>query len=331
MNVKIDIKYTKKNLIECALGKDNKISRGIAINKLLYSNIKTSASILNKILSNDADEKMFRKLAATNLWKVNTRLSYNYLLKASKEIKDPEILIAIVKVLGRVGDKKALSALKWMHSSRNKLLVQQAEFASSLISYRHNLRGNEINIPEQFIDMPDNDNIKLNFVNPEQSEKDIFKNSILEESYGIEFSEKGMFQYTCPGGVSMLAFNKYIFQGNSINLLMNQKNLLGVLATKNNEEGKYSVSYLILTSPAIKVGQVNILIHRISGVQAWAGTTSDVSSDMVKFKLRTATRIGIVPMELEGIIYADGSVNFVKAVSAGKVLEKRHPILLDIN
>jgi hypothetical protein len=111
---------------------------------------------------------------------------------------------------------------------------------------------------------------------------------------------------------------------------MQRKTFMGVLAAQNSEDGRYSVSYLILTSPDVQNGQVNILIHRITGKPAWAGTTTTITRNIASFFIRTTGRVGIVPMELEGELTAKGKVLITKAFSAGKVLEMREPRRLDI-
>ncbi|MFC2042035.1 hypothetical protein ACFLTV_00865 [Chloroflexota bacterium] len=72
-------------------------------------------------------------------------------------------------------------------------------------------------------------------------------------------------------------------------------------------------------------GRINILIYRITGTPAWAGVTTSIDADQANFKLQTVGRIGIVPMEMEGVFLRSGEIRITRAISATRVTEKQHP------
>lgn len=331
MTVKFNYVISQKVLQEVALGKNTSIPRGIALKMLPESNVPNPDIIFKTVLEDETDKAQFRRMAAISLWKINTPRALGYLLEAAGKIKEPEVLVAIVKGLGRSGDANALKAIQAIDTRGNKVLEEQALFASSLISYRLGLPSHDLKIPREFVAMPPAENVELNFISPAKIEIDLFLSCLAIEPYGIEFSEESMLQYKCPGGVSMLALNREMSKGNAHELLMKRKNLLGVLAPKNSEDGRYSVSYLILSSPDAANSKVNILIHRVTGEQAWAGTSIPVSGTQVNFTLSTAARLGIVPLELKGTITQQGKITITKAISAGKVLEKKRPVRIDFH
>jgi len=331
MTVKFNYVISQKILQEVALGKNTSIPRGIALKMLPESKVPNPDLIFKTVLEDETDKVQFRRMAAISLWKINTPKAVGYLLEAARKIKEPEILVAIVKGLGRSGDANALKAIEAIDTRGNKVLEEQALFASSLISYRLGLPSHDLKIPREFVAMPPADNVELNFISPSKVEIDLFISCLAIEPYGIEFSAESMLQYKCPGGVSMLAMNKELSKGNAHELLMKRKNLLGVLAPKNSEDGRYSVSYLILSSIDAVNSKVNILIHRITGEQAWAGTIIPAGGTQVNFTLSTAARLGIVPLELKGTITPQGRVTITKAISAGKVLEKKRPVRIDFH
>lgn len=326
MTVTLDYKLTQKQLTDIAQGRDKSLPRNIAINMLATSKIRNSISILNKLLIDEAEAAPARRLAAINLWKANTPTAHKYLLNAAQTINNPEILGALVKTLGRVGDIKSLESIVAIEKKAKGLLKEHAAFAASLLSYRHGLAGRDLPIPTKYVPMPLTDQVKLNFTTPAQVEVDVFTSSLEQEPYGIAFSRDLMQQFTCPRGGWIMAFDQKITEGNTIATLTGRKTMLGVLATKNSEDGRYSVSGLILTSPGAQKGQVNILIHRATGAPLWAGSTTSVDAKQVKFKIQTVGSLGVVPMEMEGAFTASGKFTVSKAVSATKVSEKKHPI-----
>lgn len=175
--------------------------------------------------------------------------------------------------------------------------------------------------------MPNDQRQDVEFIAPESTEKQVFNQSLKEEPYGITLAPETFRQFRCSGGVGMLAFNQAFAVGNPIKMLRSRKTLLGVVAAKNQQDGRYSVSCLVLTAPTS--GSIVVHIRRIGGQPAWAGIASRVSDHEAKFFISTAGRIGIVPMEIEAHLHADGTLALPIAVSGLRVIESRHPVKLN--
>jgi hypothetical protein len=210
------------------------------------------------------------------------------------------------------------------------VLAAQASFAASLISYRLGLQGYDLPMPKQYLDIPSSSLQRLEFVTPPKMEADLFEACLAQEPYGIELSKDLHLQFSCPGGQqTMIGFNSGITGGKAIEFLQQRKTFLGIVATKNSENGRYSASYLIFTAPHIGKAKAEILIYRITGEPAWAGTTTSITANQAKFTIRTVGRIGIVPMEIDGVVNANGEIKITAALIANRVTEKRHPKRLD--
>lgn len=326
MTVILEYKLTQKQITDIVQGRDKSLPRNIAINMLPASNIRGSVGILNKLLIDEAEDVSARRLAAVNLWKSNTAAARGYLLKAAQTITNEEILGGIVKALGRIGDKKALDTVVAVEKRSRGLLKAQASFAASLISYRHGLEGHDLPVPTTYLPMPTENQMRLKFAAPPKAEVDVFTNSLDKEPYGITFSGDLLHQFSCPGGGWILALNQQLSSGNALSTLTSRKAMLGVLAAKNTEDGRYSTTHLILSSPGTPRGKVNILVYRITGTPAWAGGTTSVDDNQAKFKLQTVGSLGVVPMEMEGVLSVSGNLIVTSAVSATRVTEKKHPL-----
>ena len=326
MTVILDYKLTQKKLTDIAQGSDKSLPRNIAINMLATSTIRNSVSLLNKLLIDGAEAAPIRRLAAINLWRSNTPAAHRYLLDAVKTINNPEIMGALVKTIGRIGDAKSIESILEIEKKAQGFLKEQASFAASLLSYRHGLAGHDLPIPAKYLPMPRADQVKLKFTTPLPAEVDVFTNALAQEPFGITYSRDLMQQFSCPRGGWMMAFDQKISEGDAIATLTSRKTLLGVLAIKNSEDGRYSVSGLILSSPGAQKGQINILINRINGAPLWAGSTTVVDAKQVKFKIQTVGSLGVVPMEMEGVFSANGKLTVTNAISGTKVSEKKHPM-----
>lgn len=330
MTVRSNNMITQKIHRDAVLGKDVSLPRSIAINMLPLSNLPDSVNLLKMVLKDDAEKSQFRRLAAINLWKINKPSANEHLLEAAKSVKDPETLSAVVKCLGRVGDEHALKVIKEIQATASGYLATQTNFAASLISYRLGMPGQELKIPNNYIEMPQTAKINLEFVSPKNEEINKLAISLANESFGILYSYSSCKQYSCPGGTSIIALNQQISNESNLEILMDRKTLLGVTASKNEEDESYYVTHLILTSPDALTKKINISVHRTTGEIAWAGVTTSVNKYEIKFIIKTAGRIGIVPIEVAGSLSSEGILSIVSAVTTGIVLEKRHPERINI-
>lgn len=308
------------------LGEDKSFPRGVAINMLPESEVDDKVGLLWAVLQNEDDNPNYRQLAAANLWRMNTPEAHEYLLKAAETVKHPDVLAAVVKYLGRVGGENALKLIEEIQRGADGFLAAQAGFAASLISYRLGLPGHDLPIPDKYIDMPPGGNVGLDFTKAPAKEIEMLAASLASEPYGIDIMTEMLLSYACPGGPGMLVFNKALGRGEAAALVQKQKTLMGLLTNQNSEDGRYSVSSLILSSPNEQMGYTDLFIYRVTGRPAWAGTAKPVAGDQVDFEIRTPESVGIVPLELAGTLYNDGSVAIHHAVSAGRVLQKREPI-----
>lgn len=324
------LKYTLSNKLhtDIVLGKDKSFPRSIAIKMLPSSKVPNSADLLRRVLEGDTEESGLRRLAAVSLWRLNTPEALGYLRTALETVKNPVALTGVVKCLGRVGDESALKAIMKVKKTARGVLRSQASFAASLISYRLGLRGNDLPMPREYVRMPRTRKQELKFVSVSKVEVELFTDFLITEPFGIELSRSSLLHFSCPGGRWMIGFNRDITGTKAIESMWHRKTLLGIIAAKHNEDGHYSASYLILTKPRTKEAKIDILITRITGEPAWAGTTTSIIANQVKFAIRTVGRIGIAPLKLEGFMRANGKVSITSAISGTHVSETRHPLRL---
>lgn len=330
MSLELKYKLTEKIHSDVVLGKNQSLPRSIAIKMLSLSNVPRSADILYKVLESNSEVPKFRRLAAIELWRANTAEAHDYLMKAVATVKDQTTLISVVKCLGRVGDQRALQAILSIKENAQGLLAAQATFAASLISYRLGLKGNDLPVPSQYVNIPSTARRhRLSFVVPSQAEADIFTDCMAHEPYGIELSPN-LQQFVCPGGAWVVGFNREIAKAKAIEILRSRKTLMGIVAAKHSEDGRYSASFLIFTAPNANEAHVDITVTRITGEVAWTGVMTSISADQANLVIRTVGRIGIVPMELEGTINSKGEIKITNALTGDRVSDKRRPLRLDI-
>ena len=329
MTLRMTSDMSKEELFEIAAGKDKVLLRSMAINELASYGSPDTVGLLRKVLMTDSETPKIRRLAAIALWRTNSSEATYIFSKAAETIEDTTVLTALLKCLGRIGDEGALKVILKIREIARGALASQASFAASLISYRLGLEGNDLPFLNKYFEIPLSSRLGLKYTVPTSSEADIFMSCMAHEPYGIKLSKESALQCSGLGCTWMVAINHEMTRGSTINLLQNRKNLLAIVASKSSEDNRYSASYLVLTSPA-EESKVNILINRITGEPAWAGTTIDPINNQARFSVRTVGSVGIVPMELECIVYANGKIDILTAAISTIVSERRVPNLLEI-
>lgn len=308
------------------LGRDASFPRGIAINLLPLSGLDDKAGLLWAVLGNEEDDLDMRHLAAANLWRLNTPEAHAYLLKAGLAVKNPDLLAAVAKFLGRVGGADALEVVAAIERRTEGFPAAQAGFAAALIAHRLGLPGHDLPLPEKYMDLPPGDTVKLDWTAAPGEEIELLVDSLASEPYGIDLAADRALRYACPGGPGLIVLNKALAGGRAVELIHKQKTIFGLLALKNSEDGRYSVSSVILTAPDVRGERVTFGIYRVTGRLAWAGTTTTAPTDQVEFEIRTPETVGIVPLEMAGTLYDSGQTEVHRAVSAGRALQKRRLI-----
>lgn len=331
MSLEIRHELSGQALLESVLGTNPSLSRARAINLVPSAQIPDREKVLRNVVENEGEDPSLRRLAAIGLWRVNTSEAREALLAAAKTVNDPTTLIGVVKSLGRVGDERALPLLERLRDRDERPLAEQASFAASLLSYRLGLPGNDLPVPSEFEKMPPSNQRSIQFVRPEPEEVERFFSSLGNEPYDIELSRESLRQVLCTGAVWMLALNQAFDMEDPLAILRKRKSVVGLLASRNPEKGSYSVGFLLLASPAQGRDHADFLIHRSTGDQAWAGVITSGGQGEATFAIHTAGRIGIVPIEMEGIWAGNGKLELTRAVSALRVTEKMQPIPLEMS
>ncbi len=327
MSVKIRQDMPEQTLVDGVLGKETSIPRGWAISLVPAAGVRDAPGLLRKVLENEGEALKPRRLAAAALWRTNTAESRQVLLDAVQTVKDPWLLTGIVKFLGRVGDERALEAVQAIQSGGEGILAAQASFAAALIAHRLGLPGNDLPVPRQYEPMPPTDQRRIKFTPPRPEEVELFAQCLRDEPYDIPIDRSSQLQIQCGGGRWMLAFSE-AFAAAAGSALRKRKTVVGLLAVKNTEDGRYSVAFLLFSAPRPDDKQVAFLVHRTTGEQAWAGVIEPGATGEAKFALHTAGRLGIVPIEVEGV-WRKGKLETTKAISASKVTEKQEALRIE--
>lgn len=324
MSVVINTPLTSKQLHDVVMGKNLALPRRAAMSLLRLSRARDKASVFQTLLENENEAPRYRFLAAANLYQLNTKQANDVLLQSLDKVKDVGTLGGIVKVLGRVGDQAALERVLKVKAASGGVLAQQAEFAAALLSHRFGLPGNDLPLPTAFYPMPVKGVTPVRIAVPTATEATLCLDSLANEPYGITLSKGNMKQMDCENKTWMIVLNQDFTSPKALEMLQKRKSLLGVLASKNAETGRYSGAFLLLTAPV--GGKVNLFINRTTGEPGFFGEAV-VEQGRARFKVRSVARVGVFPIEAEGVYTPEG-IEITSARSALTIMEKRRPQLL---
>jgi hypothetical protein len=285
-------------------GDDRSVPRSVALAMLPISVFPNKEEELRSVLDSSNESDSIRHVAATSLGKIDTPKAKEILIKSTESVKG-DVLASVVIAMARYGDKRSLDAISILKDHVTGFVKLQAAFAAALISHRLGLEGHELPPPEQkgFLDVPD-DSQEIIVEKADSHELTVCLQSIGQRPFGVELSEKPAYQFN-HGKNSIILVNRDYAVPASIKALLERKAILGIVAEKNAESGRYFVSYLILTSPKKENNEINIWFARSHGKISFGGT-SKIEDGEIKFSIRSISEIGVCPIKVEGSIRNNG-------------------------
>ncbi|MGH9875744.1 MAG: HEAT repeat domain-containing protein [Pyrinomonadaceae bacterium] len=308
-----------RGLRDAVAGKDVGFSRQGAMAGLLASDFPNKDHDFAAVLENEQEAPRIRYLAAVTLAKVETPAAQDLLIR-SLRIRDQRVRAGVLVGLGRIGDQAALEAIE-----RQKDNSREAHFAAALIAHRIGAVGHDLPVPEDrnFVDLPANVGRPVQWERPAPSDVEVCLRSLVSDPFGVRFAEDPAYQIRCGNRFLMALFNRELVAGDTLRIVRERKTIAGVVALRNETNGLYSVSLLLLTSPDPKTRGINLLLHQTKGQLAY-GARVRVREDAAEFSIRALPRPGAIPVQVEGIFQA-GKVEITSALSAMFVQSRRQP------
>jgi hypothetical protein len=307
-----------------AAGRDTSFSRIQALELLQGSTFSDKVRDLQILLENGQESSEIRHLSARGLYKVNTPEAVNILIRNS-QVEDERVLTTVMKGLGRIGSENALEAIARVRDRARGIAAFQAEFAAALISYRFGLLGNDLSVPDnsEYLQIASETSRSFQVVKASEHEAQACLQSLADQPFGIQYSEKNLYQIQCGRNNWMLILNQAFADQNAVQILQSRKAFPGVIAAKYEETGLYSTAFLLFTSPTEQPNILNLLVHRSTGEQIFGGT-AQVEGNKANFSIRSISRPGGFPVKVEGS-FEGGNLDFETTLSETQVQERRHP------
>ena len=147
--------------------------------------------------------------------------------------------------------------------------------------------------------------------------------SLGSSRFGLELAEDPAYELRCGRRAWMVLFNRQ-FLDSAASVAMCKAVPL-IVASRSEQTGAYSISYLALSAPGEREDEAQLSIFRTTGRLAFGGTVR-VAGDCSHFSIYAASRPGAFAIELAGRFEARSLVIDTALTSPGIVVPKHEPI-----
>lgn len=278
--------------------------------------------VFSSILADRQEQPRFRRMAVMGLYELGGARAERVLIEHWRNA-DEDIAPTIAQALGRIGTARAASVLRDIEALAPPAARARVAFAASLLAYRHNLDGNEIEVPkgDRLIGLaPDSESTEVRVIEPHYREKNLAMEAIRREPLGVSLTSQNGQQFECGPNTFVFLWNRS-FPWRGLRGIIGRKGVAGVLFRKSRFEDKYSLSSVVLGTPDGNVYQLSV--HNSSGEILYAGMM-DLSAANGRFDIQACRRSGAVPIEFKGAI-RNGQMVMESARSAVTVHNPRRP------
>jgi hypothetical protein len=269
-------------------------------------------------LQNAREPARTRHLAAVALARLDSSAARDVLVR-SLRIRDRMVRDGVLRALGRIGDEAALRAI-----ARLKDSSARARFAAALLAQRLGAKGHDLRPPRTGgLLALGAQSCPVKWQQPAAAELKSCLRSLAGDPFGIAFARAPAYQVRCGGQLLMVILNRKLAAQDMVDELCSHKTLAGVVAARNDADGRYSVTLLILTAPSRRPPGFRLLLCQPNGTIAYAGLAR-AKAGAAEFSLRAISRPGAVPIRVEGTLEG-AKVKIKSARSALSVYSPRQP------
>jgi hypothetical protein len=145
------------------------------------------------------------------------------------------------------------------------------------------------------------------------------------DRFGLELADDLAYEVRCGRRAWMILFNRECLQAESVGRLAKHKATPVAIASRSEQTGEYSISYLALSSPGEREGEVQLSIFRTTGRLAFGGAAR-IAGECASFSIHAVSRPGAFAIELAGRFEARSLVIETALSSPGIVVPKREPV-----
>jgi hypothetical protein len=285
------------------------VTRMRALVALGRSRSTRKAEVFSSLFANPQELPRFRNLAIAGLLELGGVAAERALLQCVPNA-DEFTAAALALALGRVGSPDVAPAIGRLQGRAPPAHRRRAEFAMSLLAYRHNLPGGEVAVPTGRALLKIGPKMRaqpMAVVPASPADIDSVARTLKREPIGIKVTYEGARRIQCGPSSFILLLNS-AFAGP------------GVVALPI--EDSHSLSSFVLVTPGSPKLQVSV--HKPHGVPRYAGQVTVENDGSATFAVRAVRQPGTAAVEFSGS-FAAGKLSVETARCVIETLAAKAP------
>ncbi|MQA90476.1 MAG: hypothetical protein GEU90_09600 [Gemmatimonas sp.] len=313
-------------LVEAVLSESPDLPRGYAMSLLLGAQYPGTRGVLQQVIENEDEPSSVRTLAVRHLGLLEPCSVQSILLRRTST-RDERVLREIVRVLGWIGDVRALPAVQEVADRSRGRLAEAAAFAAMLIAYRSGRLDCSFTPPDPLETVAPPGGCRLRAAHNPVSLADFTSclMSLGDEPLGIEYSPRLATAIHFEDIRWTLLFNREVAEGDGLERIRSSNQLLGAVAERDPKDDTDYLLLVILSTPTDQKGEILVHAHDPNGELIYLGRAV-ATRDGLAFAVRTISRTALI-LEIEGTCGPDG-LRFDEFSYAREPGEKRVPATL---
>jgi hypothetical protein len=299
------------------------ISKMRAILALRHSGSPHKRQVFAAVLADPRELPRFKHMAVAGLLELGGERAEEALIE-NLQYADEYTADAFALALGRVGSPRSAEVVRTLRSVARPAFGDQVDFAVSLLAYRHNLPGDEVDVPsgdELLSVQAETGLIPIEVTPADDAAVASAMRALEREPLGIEITGAGASSIVCGPNRFLLIWNRE-FEGARFAKLRKRKGVAGVQFLKSRFNDEYSVASLVLVTP--RGEHIAISVHTPRGEAVMAGSTRFEGGSFSGLTLQSVQRPGAAVLEFKGAV-SDGRLQVDEARSSAVVVERKLP------
>jgi hypothetical protein len=279
-------------------GRQENPNRVRAFDVLAAARGEAAVGALADAARDDSADPSVRAAAVGHLGRIGGQDAEGILLGLIGEARDPGLRIRVAQALAKAGTPDALPAFDELIAGSEPRVRQRAEFARSVLAYRHGVGGYELPLPsdDDLTPYPQLDGLPVRSSRASLQEVAAALSDLRRDGYGLELARDAVHGIDCGESRLVLAMDEVASKA-FLSARDSRPRLLGLIAQQSPEDGSYATRWLVFTTPA--KGETRLSVHRQTGEQVLFGSAVGSRSE-ARFHLSSVVAVGNPSATVEG-------------------------------
>ena len=277
---------------------------------------RDAADVFLEVVADRHQQPRYRHMATMGLYELGGRRADRALAEAAQHTDERSAAVVALGI-GRVGNANRMALVEELTSASAAHLKAQADFAATLLAYRHSLDGHDVKAPTsrqlQELGRRKANPIEIAKATPRQAE--LAAKALDDQPLDVKLTASNAQRIECAPNSFVWMWSERAIEAGSAP----DKGVAGVLFRKSRFENSYALSAIGLATP--RRAGVTLTLHRAdSGKVMYAGSIAADGSLQLRARNHPGVAAVDVKVNLEG-----GRVKVARAKSASVVREAKTP------